>query len=217
MSDAVFAQLTLAGDPTELECCRKAHFERGFDFNSVLPMPPELEIEDSSAVTTGYDALYGDWTQPAQYWTWKEAAASLGLPFPLQSREELLACIRSLDCADMYLVPARRFKENVEKHGHGSWYGWCKEHWGTKWNAEDSAVTAGTDRIVVRFTTTGAFPRKVMVALSRKWPGIAMRVRYADEHARWGKDCVLKNGREIEKVARKPADILEDLRNRDAG
>lgn len=177
-------------------------------------MPAELEIEESSAVTTGYDALYGDWTEPAKYWTWKEAAAQLGLPFPLQSREELLACIRSLECADMYLVPARQFKENMERYGHGSWYGWCKEHWGTKWNAEDSSVLATPDQVLVRFTAAQAFPRKVVVGLSKRWPSITMHVCYADEHARWGKDFVLSNGKEVGKTVRPPADILGSVRGR---
>ena len=215
MSDAVFVRLSLAGDPSDLESCRRVHFTGEFDFNSVIPMPPELDIEDSSAVTTGYDALYGDWTEPAKYWTWKEAAASLGLAFPLQSRDELLACIRSLDCADMYLAPAQQFKENVEKHGHGSWYGWCKQHWGTKWNAEDSTISSRPDSIVVRFTTANAFPKKVIVALSKKWPNMAVHVQYADEQARWGKDYVLRNGRATEQIARRPAEVLEAMRDRD--
>jgi hypothetical protein len=211
MSDAIFVQLSLTGEPSVLESCRKAHFAHEFDFNSVIPMPPALDVEESSAVTTGYDALYGDWTEPAKYWTWKESAASLGLAFPLQSREELLACIRSLDCADMYLVPAKQLKENVEKYGHGTWYGWCKQHWGTQRNAEDSVISASTDRIVVRFTIVGAFPKKVLATLSKLWPGISVHIQYADEHARRGRDYVVKNGREIDKVERNARDILESI------
>jgi len=215
MSDAVFVRIVVSGAPRELEACRQAHFAQGFDFNSIVPMPPELEIEESSAVTTGYAALYGDWTEPAAYWTWKEAAASLGLPFPLQSREQLLACIRSLDCAEMYLAPARQFKENVEKYGHGSWYGWCKEHWGTKWNAEEPSVSAELGQLTVRFTAAGAAPKKVLVALSKRWPSLEVHVQYADEHGRWGRDYVLRSGREAEKIARKPREILEAVLHRD--
>ena len=215
MSDAVFVRLSLTGDPDDLAACHLAHFTGEFDFNSVIPMPPELAIEESSAVTTGYDALYGDWTEPAKYWTWKDAAASLGLPFPLQSREQLLACIRSLDCADMYLSPATQYKENVEKYGHGNWYGWCKEHWGTKWNAEESLTRADPSKVEVRFTAANAFPKKVIVGLSKKWPSLALHVQYADEHGRWGKDYVLKKGRVVNQAERTPRQILEELRHRD--
>jgi len=213
MSDAVFVRLSLTGDPSELDACREAHFAAEFDFNSVIPMPVDLAMEESSAVTTGYDALYGDWTEPAKYWTWKDAAAALGLVFPLQSREELLACIRSLDCADMYLAPAQQYNENLEKYGHGTWYGWCKAHWGSKWNAEDSVIFARLDSLVVRFTAANAFPKKVILALSKKWPGIAVQVQYADEHARWGKEFVLKNGREVQKFPGTPAAILQAIRH----
>lgn len=218
MSDAVFVALQLTGDPDLLAACRSAHFSAGsFDFNSVIPMPPELEIEESSAVTTGYDALFGDWTEPAKYWTWKEAAAKLGHPFPLESREQLLACIRSLDCADMYLAPARQYHENIEKHGYGSWYGWCKKHWGSKWNAENPSVELGPDSITVRFTAASSFPKPLVKALSKKWPALEIRVQYADEHLRWGGDYLLKAGREVQKLKRTAEDILHDIRNGTAG
>lgn len=217
MSDAVFAKLAITGDDRALEQCRDAHFSGGgFDFNSVVPMPPELDLEDSSASQTGYDALYGDWKVPAQYWTWKEAAASLGYPFPLDSREQLLACIRSLDCAEMYLGPARQLKENLEKYGHGTWYGWCKEHWGTKWNAEDASVAADPDRLVVTFTTANAFPKQIAAALSKRWPELEVRVLYVDEHLRWGRDYRLRNGREVQKVKRSPSEILAEVRSASA-
>lgn len=219
MSDAVFSKLVISGELEMLDLCRQAHFASGtFDFNSVVPMPPELDLEESSAVETGYDALYGDWTRPAQYWTWKEAAASLGYPFPLQSREQLLACIQSLDCAEMYLDPARQFKRNVEQYGHGTWYGWCKEHWGTKWNAEETRVAGAPGRLTVRFTTANSFPKPLAVALSRKWADLDMHVLYVDEHLRWGRDYVLRNGREVRKTKRAPSEILADVRTEgDAG
>jgi hypothetical protein len=218
MSDAVFSLLQISGDPVPLASCRDAQFSSGlFDFNSVIPMPPELEIEESSAVTTGYDALFGDWTEPAKYWTWKEAAAKLGYPFPLESREQLLACIRSLDCAEMYLAPARQYHDNIEKHGFGSWYGWCKKHWGSKWNAEDSKVDAAPDRIVVRFTTASSFPKPLVKALSKKWPALEIRVQYADEHLRWGGDYLLEAGREVQKLQRAAADILQEIRSSGVG
>ena len=212
MSDAVFLKLILTGETEVLAQCRESHFAQNtFDFNSVVPMPTELEIEESSAVETGYAALYGDWTEPAGYWTWKEAASNLGYPFPLESREQLLACIQSLDCAEMYLAPARQYKENVEKYGHGTWYGWCKEHWGTKWNAEDASIYSAPDYLVVRFTAANSFPKPVMVALSKKWPDLELRVLYADEHLRWGRDYSLRNGREVRKTKRAPSDILSEI------
>jgi hypothetical protein len=69
MSDAVFVVLQLTGDPDSLDSCRRAHFSsESFDFNSVIPMPAELNIEEGSSVTTGYEALFGDWTVPAKFW-----------------------------------------------------------------------------------------------------------------------------------------------------
>ena len=208
MSDAVFVKMTVSGDTKLLQQCAATNFASGcFDYNTVIPMPAELDIQESSSVTTGYDALFGDWTEPAKYWTWKEAASSLGLPFPLESREQLLACIRSLDCAAMYLEPARQYKENIDRFGHGSWYGWCQQHWGTKWNAEDSVVTLESQQLVVTFTAASAFPKPVLSALSRKWPELDFKVLYVDEHLRRGRDFCIRNGKETAKTKRSPAEI----------
>lgn len=212
MSDAVFVQVEVTGELALLQQCMAEHFADGkFDYNSVIAMPPELDIEESSSVTTGYDALYGNWTEPAKYWTWKEAAASLGLPFPLQSREELLACIRSLDCAEMYLGPARRYKENMDRYGHGSWHGWRAKHWGSKWNSEGSNATVDDHRILLTFTAANSFPKPVIVALSQRWSGLEFRVLYADEHGRWGRDFRLRNGKEFAKTKHAPGEILAML------
>jgi hypothetical protein len=31
---------------------------------------------------------------------------------------------------------AARTAANIEKHGYASWYDWCVEHWGTKWDVD---------------------------------------------------------------------------------
>ena len=132
MADFVTSLIELSGPTRALMAFRAKHLAAGtFDFNTVDPMAPELEIESSSAVDTGYAALYGDWTSEAGRWMFKEPAQEFGFPFPLESREQVIKCLQSFDSADMYLLPARTFHENITKYGHGDWYSWCSEHWGT--------------------------------------------------------------------------------------
>jgi hypothetical protein len=63
--------------------------------------------------------------------------------------------------------------------GAVDWYQWSIEHWGTKWNAYDTAVSE--DERVVRFDTAWSHPWPVIEALSKKWPTHVLEVAYADE------------------------------------
>ena len=65
--------------------------------------------------------LYGNWEEVAAYWMFKEPAQKFGFPFPLVSREQVVGCLRSFDCADMYLEPAEQYHRNVTMYGHGDW------------------------------------------------------------------------------------------------
>jgi len=212
MADFVTTLVVLTGPPASLADFSAAHLKAGnFDFNTVHPMPPELEIESDSFVETGYAALYGDWTTEAGRWMYKEPAAAFGFPFPLESREQVLRCLESFDCADLYLVPARTYHDNVIKHGHGDWYGWRMEHWGTKWNADDVRMATSPGAIAFSFVTAGAFPKIVFKTLSQSYPDLAFHVRYFDEHFRWARDFVLVRGKETGKQKRPARDIAAEV------
>ena len=65
----------------------------------------------------------------------------------------------------------------VRAHGVTSWYGWCCEHWGTKWNAYEAVEISGG----VRFQTAWSTPKPVITALARKFPEELITIRWADE------------------------------------
>jgi hypothetical protein len=217
MADHVSTLLVVTGPADDLRRFGERHTAGGtFDFNTVVPMPPSLEIKSDSSVETGYAALYGNWQEVAGYWMFKEPAAAFGYPFPLQSREQVVACLRSFDCADMYLAPAEQYHRNVIEHGHGDWYGWCQQHWGTKWNADDVSIEASDSAIAIRFVTAGKYPRPILKVLSTSFPSLHFHVRHVDEYLRRGKDFVLVKGREIRKNARTATAIAEEIHGRQA-
>lgn len=212
MADYVTSLIELSASSEALEAFRAKHLPSGtFDFNTVDPMPPELRIESSSAVDTGYAALYGDWKQESARWMFKEPAQKFGFPFPLASREQVIQCLQSFDSADMYLLPARAYHENVEKYGHGDWHGWCTEHWGTKWNADEVRVVQTPQGIAISFVTAGAYPLPIFKALSLSYPAIAFHVRYYDEHYRWARDFVLTKGKETRKQKRAAREVAGEV------
>jgi hypothetical protein len=212
MADYVTTLIDLSGTAEALAAFSARHLATGtFDFNTVDPMPPELQIESGSAVETGYAALYGDWRLETERWMFKEPARQFGFPFPLESREQVIKCLQSFDCADMYLLPARAYHENVARYGHGDWSGWCAEHWGTTWNAEEVRVSQAHERIALSFVTAGSYPKPVLKTLSLSYPDIAFHVRYYDEHFRWARDFVMVKGKETQKQKRPTREIANEV------
>jgi len=212
MADFVTTLATLTGDAGALADFAAKHLAKNsFDFNTIDPMPPELDIESNSMVETGHAALYGDWRLETGRFMFKEPADAFGFPFPLESREQVIRCLQSFDCADLYLVPAKTWHENVQKHGHGDWYGWCLEHWGSKWNADEVRFRIAADRIDLSFVTAGAYPKPIMRALSQAYPQIAFHVRSHDEQCRRARDFVLTKGRETKKLKRPPKEVADEI------
>lgn len=59
---------------------------------------------------------------------------------------------------------------------------WARERWGTKWNAYDAEdLSVHETSAYVRFETAWSPPLPVMLALSEKYPHIAIFIEYADE------------------------------------
>jgi hypothetical protein len=212
MADFVTSLIVVFGPGEARQRFADAHLANNtFDFNSVRPMPEELNIESSSAVETGYAALYGDWASVSGYWMFKEPAQEFGFPFPLASREQVIQSLKSFDCAEMYLAPAMAYYENVKRYGHGDWYGWCVEHWGTKWNASDALVRIEAQQIQVSFVTAGSYPKPILKDLSATFPELEFHVRYVDEHGRRARDFVLLKGKETKKLKRPVQEIAAEV------
>ena len=96
----------------------------------------------------------------------------------------------------MFKEPAKAYHDNMQRHGHGDWYGWCNEHWGTKWNAEEVRVRIEPDCLHLSFLTANTFPKPIAKALSLAFPGIGFHIRCVDEHSRRARDHRLLKGKE---------------------
>ena len=73
-----------------------------------------------------------------------------------------------------------KYLENAFWHGHTTWYGWCCENWGTKWNS------TGLQRIdddTIIFDTAWSNPEPIIAALSAQYPDRMIEHWWADEDA----------------------------------
>lgn len=164
------------------------------DFNSAIAMPPELDLEWTNVVETGYEAIYGDWEKVARQWMFKEPAARLGLAFPLESREDLLQAFKTMDAWPEYKALADRVAENISRHGIATREPWQLKHWGTEGNAEGAKVET-RDGITTAWFIANKCPTPVLKTWSKRCPGIDFKVVYADDHLRGGKRFLMRGGR----------------------
>lgn len=80
---------------------------------------------------------------------------------------------------------------NKKKYGSATWYEWCPEHWGTKWNAMETSFDLEERKL--SFTTAWAAPEPIVEALVKAFPRIDFVWNYADEN------CACNTGRFIHK------------------
>jgi Ferredoxin-like domain in Api92-like protein len=57
-------------------------------------------------------------------------------------------------------------------------YEWCRDNWGTKWNAYSQKRLSDTE---LHFDTAWSAARPIFAALSARFPDLAFMVEYADE------------------------------------
>lgn len=181
MPNYVRNRVFFEGDPGEirrmLESIREEELGLGsIDFQKILPMPQELNIEYSSRTdrsrekVSAYRQALEKGEDVTELEQWRE-----------EHPEDWALGERALD--------------NAGRYGHATWYSWCVEFWGTKWPALHQSDLA-TDRQRLCFDTAWAFPMGVLRKLSADWPGIGMVCQWADEDI--GSNCgeiLLRQGR----------------------
>lgn len=135
---------------------------REFSFNSFKPMPESLNIPSSSLVDDAIKAIKKGKSAVAEF------------------------VKKNNDCregsGDEYLAYAKAALENLKQYGCKDWYDWSRYNWGTKWDAYDfSMISKGEQRVEFVFQTAWNTPLEAMIAMSKKFPTLEIRVEYADE------------------------------------
>ncbi|MFD2232867.1 hypothetical protein [Phaeospirillum tilakii] len=154
------------------------------DFQAILPMPEALiDTTRSGETAIAIEALTGqtpdtigagsalatDWARERDLTTLEQLRAHLE-----ENRPELLAA-------------ARRCLAAFAATGHYSWYDWCLEHWGTKWNCYAfKEVSATPDRYEFRFDTAWGFPTPIFRRLAADFPELTFECACFDALANFG-------------------------------
>lgn len=173
---------------------RRYFTENCLDFNKIIPMPKTLELESGSITSIAIFYAYickddeekkkiedilkragpyesinkrlQEYKEAGQYKNiYKEATkykpSEIQKSLNISTLEEL---------GDTYI-------RNIEIYGYTTWYEWCIENWGTKWNVNDFSFNNTT----MIFYTAWATPEKIFEKISEELPNEHIEVKYADE------------------------------------
>ena len=73
----------------------------------------------------------------------------------------------------------QRSIDNLHRYKAMTWYEWCNQNWGTKWNSCDNDIDIAGRTII--FSTAWSCPMPIVAALADKFPDVDFIWKYADE------------------------------------
>ena len=168
--------LSFDGDPAQVGRLFSAiQGENGpMDFNKLIPMPAEVEIEAGSRTTAGF----------------KKYMAFLSVTgLHTEMEPAYLAAHPEIDREEWEL--GKQAFHNLQDFGCLTWYEWRIQNWGTKWNASSAEVSDGR----LFFLTAWNAPKPVMEKLSGVFPSVSSHHAWADEDIGHNcGECTYQNG-----------------------
>lgn len=162
------------------------------DFNRIMPMPKELNIEPHMGVKmwaeicTGlidFSSLFRPMETSASEMLKSGEYGTLASRMSAGTAMEHLTGKRQGNVKDLSESDFDVFVQclkNYREHGFVSWYEWSKKNWGTKWNAYSQNDKRNTEDTVY-FQTAWSSPLELMQALSKMFPLVKLAFAYADE------------------------------------
>lgn len=127
--------------------------QKTIDFNRLIPMPDSLNVESSSLTEIAYTYYYA-----------KEFDCLPEGKSNAKNCREVIDRVESNPNIDpkKMLELGKQLHENKEQFGALTWYEWCIDNWGTKWNACYSGQTENS----IEFSTAWSWPEPIMQKLA---------------------------------------------------
>ena len=136
------------------------------DFNKLIPMPEELDISSGSLGMSGYK-LYKEYLAEIDGVRSKEKRNAIRNKYLNKSED-----------APEALELGKKYYDNLKKYGAPTWYEWCCDNWGTKWNAYDCSHAENN---TLYFETAWSGVPAIVKRLSEKYPEVKIDYSWADE------------------------------------
>ncbi len=178
--------------------------ERYIDFNTIIPMPEELNIESGSDTLKALRWFMFSHRNIITREEKEKVFDCIGSWEREKIREDTEETITNLiesvkkEEWEKFKDYAQTIFNNIMKYECPTWYEWCIKNWGTKWNSSNTMINDDEDDIVVDFDTAWAPPTPVLVALSKKYPNNVFHFECEEESDMDTAVCEFINGEIIE-------------------
>lgn len=173
---------------TDLPLFLEVDGKKRFDFNKLIHMPEELNVEDGSMTDMCIVYFLTERCSIPIYQLGKKETELVNAlvsnmfssDWPAEVFRRMSEQMRdaSEEKKEAAYEGGRRYVSNYEKYGCTTWYGWCNRNWGTKWNACDTEIL---DKDTIMFDTAWSNPEPVMEKLGEMYPNIKIEHWWADE------------------------------------
>lgn len=196
---------------------RKYSKEGRFSFDKVIPMPKELKIPFSSNGEAGMMFLFLESRDDLFKMKINKVFHSLN-PF----HSDIYRDKRFEEMEDNFekykedsdfvesIKLGKKYIRNYDKYGHATWYQWCNDKWGTKWDLD--AFHSNKDTMI--FETAWGFAGNVILELSNNYPEAIFKCEFADEGMVENSGKVsIQNGDVIEEQYELSEDEIDNIWN----
>ena len=165
-----------------------------FSFDTIIPMPVSLNIEDGSRTDDAlryYLTLVQDTLKPDEKAALDNARKRYGFfrseqyrPMTPEERRQFEDRI-TMEDQDKAIKDGATLLHNLSHYQAATWYDWRIENWGTKWDAYDrtseESDNGNTGAGTYTFNTAWAPPVPVIRRLATIFPDITFKWKWADE------------------------------------
>ena len=191
MPNWVQTNVTFKGNNADLErLYNDCGIDGCFSFNKIIPMPKSLAIDASSinviAATYAWQEDGCVDTELMKEHVWASEFTPRSMGYYIAQAEEHLRSLETEEEKESFLRLGRTVLNNFREYGHGDWYNWCNDNWGTKWDVAKNkyacAMMIPTDgEISLYFQTAWRFPTPIFRTIAERYPSISFSGEYADE------------------------------------
>ena len=186
MPNHITNQITFGSDSASLAAFQKMLRDMrmegqplgSIDFNKLLPMPKELNMESGTQTERGLELVQGYHDMLYKLERQKVLMSPESHAEQLRQYEGLYRKKRMAD-PETWALGEQAYR-NLQRFGSPTWYEWCNQNWGTKWNAYDCRQLREDSDTMVFFTAWSSVP-KIVELLSKEYPEQTITYRWADE------------------------------------
>lgn len=156
------------------------------DFNKILPMPAELDVESSSMGEDGQKYLLGHSCNILEREAYKQSEHNKKMEALKEDNPQFF---------EKCLQLGRQYLSNIAKYGKTNWYGWRLANWETKWNAYD--IRKESEDILYFNTAWSGVPNLISI-LAAKFPEVTIKYDFADENTGYNVGSYIMKGECVE-------------------